>query len=543
MERGNAGWRANMAAVDPSCYLQLFDPSAAKPGLPAVIVIPANGEVTIGREGTAVLDPGFGAHAEEWKKALLSRQHARLTNFGTPQITDLSLNGCEVDGASLAKNVPTELREGSTIIFGTRGPPKKPDVRYDAEALAKRSWIHSHCKYVFHIGPPPPQHEAPPAVAAAASTPLPSTQAANSQRDSEPVAECERERQPFVSPQTAFAGAAATPSVPPATVPAEEAEMHMEHVMDVDEDDAAADTAADTALGDSPEARALAVACGLRVSVAADASAEELEAAVKAVGRGLKTLEDELSTEKAAAAEELSSLNKALEAAAQEAARRGTSTGEARARWRATVGASLLRGAHEPAVEASLRTARDAQQAACTLLAVRSGALLALHQARLAQLQKRVGALLYADRRLEERAHDDYSERLQSGVSAFQETLEKPDDYDCECRYERRNYGYRGRYYDDDDEFDDDNDCDCWMESSSYACVDELITTATTILGEIKMAFHDGEDEEDEEDEGEEEDERSVARNQAKQARRATQMADRPLRAAIRLFIFTARLD
>ena len=45
--------------------------------------------------------------------------------------------------------------------------------------------------------------------------------------------------------------------------------------------------------------------------------------------------------------------------------------GIARARWRATVGASLRRGAHEPAVEASLRTARDAQQAACTLLAVR----------------------------------------------------------------------------------------------------------------------------------------------------------------------------
>ena len=32
-----------------SCFLELFNPSAAKPCLPAVIVIPANGEVTIGR--------------------------------------------------------------------------------------------------------------------------------------------------------------------------------------------------------------------------------------------------------------------------------------------------------------------------------------------------------------------------------------------------------------------------------------------------------------------------------------------------------------
>ena len=86
---------------------------------------------------------------------------------------------------------------------------------------------------------------------------------------------------------------------------------------------------------------------------------------------------------------------------------------------------------------------------------------------------------------MEQRAHDDYSSRLQAALQQFRESLEKPDDFDCDCRY--RNRGYYGRRwgYDDDDD-DDDEDCECWKQSDDYASVQSLLDVVGEIIDEIK---------------------------------------------------------
>ena len=65
--------------------------------------------------------------------------------------------------------------------------------------------------------------------------------------------------------------------------------------------------------------------------------------------------------------------------------------------------------------------------------------LRARHKTALSALEARVSELVYADRKEEMRAHEDYSARIQQGIDEFNSSLEKPDHWDgCDCRYERR---------------------------------------------------------------------------------------------------------
>jgi hypothetical protein len=55
---------------------------------------------------------------------LISRHHASIAtpaNGGEPTLTDLSTNGCEVDGKGVAKGSSVILSDGAVVIFGCRG--------------------------------------------------------------------------------------------------------------------------------------------------------------------------------------------------------------------------------------------------------------------------------------------------------------------------------------------------------------------------------------------------------------------------------------
>ena len=254
------------------------------------------------------------------------------------------------------------------------------------------------------------------------------------------------------------------------------------------------------ALGEAASERALIIACGLDVHVASTAAAEELEAALGRLVKGVKRLEQQLGACQTEAAAELGHLESALALATAAAKRRAEAGGTAGAQWQRAVAPSAALGPVATGAE-QLRAAVAQQKGAVAALGRRSAALLSTHKSRLSQVEGWMCALVYADRKHEEKVHADYESRLREAVDAFTDSLEKPEDAGdyCDCRYNNRGGGYYGRrgwrggygYGDsDDDEEDDECDCDCWMESDEYANTQPILDAAAEILGEIQ-AFHE----------------------------------------------------
>ena len=105
-------------------HLALADASRAREGLPAAIDVRPGTSFTIGRVSSTVDGEGSDVviapvDAPDYAKTMLSRRHAVISHHhGLPKLTDLSLNGTQVDGVGVAKDSRVTLHPQSVVICG-----------------------------------------------------------------------------------------------------------------------------------------------------------------------------------------------------------------------------------------------------------------------------------------------------------------------------------------------------------------------------------------------------------------------------------------